>query len=227
MEQPYFLEEIGEDGVARITMTRVEVHNAFNDKLIVELTRALKGLADAEALGELLHTLNFLSKPTLALVQGPAFGGGVGLIAACDIALAADSASFSLSEVKLGLIPAVISPYVIHAIGERAARRYILTGERFDAGEARRVGLVHEVVSADMLEYEGAKMIEALLAAGPEAQREAKDLIFAVAHRPTSTEVIRDTTKRIARVRVTQEGQEGLSAFFEKRPAEWVPEKKD
>ena len=233
MDQPYFVEEIGDDGVARITMTRVEVHNAFNDKLIIELTQALKGLesdprvrvvvlaaegksfsagadlnwmksmasyskdenlADAEALGELLRTLNFLSKPTLALVQGAAFGGGVGLIAACDIAIGAEGAIFSLSEVKLGLIPAVISPYVINAMGERAARRYIITGERFDAAEAHRTGLLHEIVPAEMLEHEAEKIVAALLAAGPEAQREAK---------------------------------EGLNAFFEKRPAEWVPDKKD
>ncbi|MGO1121122.1 enoyl-CoA hydratase/isomerase family protein [Rhodovibrionaceae bacterium A322] len=261
MSDAFFLEERDSRGVVRLTLNRPDVHNAFNARLIADLTAALVRLdadpavrvvvlagagksfsagadlnwmrsmagyseaenqKDAEDLARLMDRLNHISKPTVALVQGAAFGGGVGLVACCDIVLASDKASFCLSEVKLGLIPAAISPYVIAAMGLSAARRYFLTAERFSAQEAHRLGMVHEVVAPDELEAAGASMIETLLVGGPRSQAESKDLIFAVSQRPLSEEVLLDTARRIARVRVSEEGQEGLSAFFEKRSADWV-----
>jgi methylglutaconyl-CoA hydratase len=260
MAEPLFLEEVGDNGVARVTLTRSHVHNAFNSDLIEELTRSLEGLEsdprvravvlaaqgtsfsagadlnwmgrmagygeaenleDARALAGLMRTLNDLSKPTLALVQGPAYGGGVGLVACCDIALAAESASFALTEVKLGLIPAVISPYVVAAIGERAARRYFLSAERFSAAEAERLGLVHQVVPDEQLEARAVRVLEAVLAGGPAAQAAAKALIFAVAHRPLDGALVEDTARRIAQVRAGKEGREGIRAFLEKRKPDW------
>jgi methylglutaconyl-CoA hydratase len=182
-----------------------------------------ENLRDAMGLGALMRTLAHLRKPTVARVHGAAYGGGVGLVACCDIAVAAQSATFSLSEVKLGLIPAVISPYVVAAMGEHAARRYFLTGERFEAAEAWRLGLVHEAVIDSELDQKVGEIVDALLAGGPVAQREAKELIRAVANRPVMSEVIQDTAERIARVRSSPEGREGVSAFLEKRPASWVP----
>ncbi len=177
---------------------------------------------DARALGEMLRRLNTLPKPTVALVQGAAFGGGVGLMAACDIVVAVSDAAFSLSEVKLGLIPAVISPYVIAAIGARRARRYFLTGERFDAEEARRIGLVHEVVEdAAALDSAGERIVERLFTAAPGALAEAKDLIAAVAGRPIDSHVIEDTARRIAERRTHDEAREGIAAFLEKRKPDW------
>jgi methylglutaconyl-CoA hydratase len=169
----------------------------------------------------LMRVLNFLPKPTVARVQGAAFGGGVGLVACCDIAIASDAASFSLSEVRLGLIPAVISPYVVAAIGERAARRYFLTAERFGADEALRIGLVHQVVPADQLDSAVDTILTRLSEGGPAAQRAAKDLIFAVTHRPIDAGLIHDTAERIATVRASSEGREGLAGFLEKRKPAW------
>jgi methylglutaconyl-CoA hydratase len=184
-----------------------------------------ENLRDAMGLGELMHTLHGLSKPTIARVQGPAYGGGVGLAACCDIAVGTLNASFSLSEVKLGLIPAVISPYVIAAIGERAAHRYFLTAERFDAAEAYRLGLLHELAqSDDEMDDKINDLCAALLAAGPQAIAEAKQLIGAVSNQPITGTLVADTAKRIARVRAGAEGKEGLSAFLEKRKARWVIE---
>jgi len=179
---------------------------------------------DAMGLAALMRTIAHLRKPTVARVQGAALGGGVGLVACCDVAVATQGATFSLSEVKLGLIPAVISPYVVAAIGERAARRYFLTAERFDAAEAWRLGLVHEIsaTEADMDEAIGA-IVDAMLAASPAAQKEAKDLIRAVANRPLTSEVVQDTADRIAKIRTSPEGREGVAAFLEKRRASWVP----
>jgi methylglutaconyl-CoA hydratase len=179
---------------------------------------------DAMALGALMRTLAHLRKPTIARVCGSAYGGGVGLVAACDIAVASQESTFSLSEVRLGLVPAVVSPYVVAAIGERAARRYFLTGERFDAAEAWRLGLVHEI-GRDEDEVDGkvGDLVYALLACGPVAQREAKELIRAVANRPLTSELIQDTAERIARLRASPEGREGVAAFLEKRRASWVP----
>ena len=179
---------------------------------------------DAMALGALMRTLAHLRKPTVARVHGAAYGGGVGLVACCDIAVAVQGATFSLSEVKLGLVPAVIAPYVVSAIGERAARRYFLTAELFDAAEAWRIGLVHELaVNEEELDQKVGEIVDALLACGPVAQREAKDLIRAVAHRPVTSEVIQDTAERIARIRSSPEGREGVAAFLEKRKPGWTP----
>jgi methylglutaconyl-CoA hydratase len=178
---------------------------------------------DALALGTLMRTLAQLAKPTIARVQGAAYGGGVGLVACCDIAVATQDATFSFSEVKLGLVPAVISPYAIAAIGERAARRYFLTGERFEAAEAWRLGLVHELCrDADDMDEKIGTIVDALLACGPVAQREAKDLVRAVAGRPVTAELIEETAGRIARIRSSPEGREGVGAFLEKRRAAWI-----
>lgn len=263
MTNPLFMQEIDQHGVAWLTLTRPEVHNAFNDTLIAELTSALNGVAtdervralvlggrgrsfsagadlgwmqrmagyskadnqrDARALADLMATLNRLPKPTVARVHGAAIGGGVGLVACCDIAIAAQTATFCLSEVKLGLTPAVISPYVVAAMGERAARRYFMTAETFSADEARALGLVHLVVADEAMDDAVGKILKALRSGGPRAQAAAKDLIFAVSGRPVDEAVIEDTAERIARQRVGSEGQEGVSAFLQKRPPEWLKE---
>jgi len=177
---------------------------------------------DALQLAALMVRLNVLNKPTLARVQGAAFGGGVGLVACCDMAVGSERALFALTEVRLGLIPAVISPYVIAAIGERAARRYILTGERFDAAEAKRIGLLHEVVPEALLDSTVNSLLEHLLKGGPQALVAAKSLIFAVSRQPTSTAVIADTAERITNTRASAEGREGVGAFLEKRPPVWI-----
>ncbi len=176
---------------------------------------------DAMQLARLMKTLNGLSKPVIGLVQGASFGGGVGLVACCDIAIASVQAKFCLSEVRLGLIPAVISPYVIAAMGERACRRYFMTAERFDASEAIRLGLVHQVVADDELEPALQHMIESLLSGGPAAQAAAKDLIQSVSRREINSELIEDTANRIARIRASEEGREGLNAFLQKRKPDW------
>jgi methylglutaconyl-CoA hydratase len=179
---------------------------------------------DAMGLAALMRTLAELRKPTIARVQGPAYGGGVGLVACCDIAVATTEASFALTEVKLGLIPAVISPYVIAAIGERAARRYFLTGERFEAGEAWRLGLIHEIApDEEELDQKVGELVDTLLACGPVAQAQAKSLIRAVTGRPVTSELIQDTADRIAKIRSSPEGTEGVAAFLEKRRASWLP----
>lgn len=190
-------------------------------KRMADYTRE-QNFDDAMGLAEMLREIALCNKPVIAEVHGAAFGGGVGLVAACDIAIASERASFCLSEVKLGLIPAAISPYVVEAIGPRAARRYFVTAERFSAAEAHRLGLVHEVVGEDELSTKVDEVIAAVLAGGPLAQAAAKDLIFAVAHRPLSEEVLRDTSRRIAEIRVGDEGQEGLGAFLEKRKPSWI-----
>jgi len=179
-------------------------------------------LRDAKALAALMRTLDAMRKPTIARVQGAAFGGGVGLVACCDIAIASKEATFSLSEVRLGLIPSVISPYVIAAIGERAARRYFLTAERFDAAEARRIGLVHEVVEGASLDDVVASMTVHLLKGGPQALAAAKNLIADVSRRPMDDTLSAETARRIAAIRVEREGQEGLAAFLEKRKPDWI-----
>ena len=254
------------NGFALLSLARPEVHNAFDETLIAELTAALRALdadaavravvllghgrsfcagadlnwmkkmagyghaenlADAQALAAMLKTLNTLSKPTVARVHGAAYGGGVGLVACCDIAIAAQDATFALSEAKLGLIPATISPYVIEAIGARMARRYFLSAERFDAAEAYRIGLVHDIVLQGDLDSRINEVLGALVVAGPRAQAESKALIRAVASRPVDDSVIADTAARIARVRSTPEAKEGVAAFLGKRRAAWVPEGPD
>ena len=176
---------------------------------------------DAKALGTLMHTLDSLPKTTIARVHGAAMGGGVGLVACCDIVIAAEHALFSLSEVRLGLMPAAISPFVIKAIGERQARRYFVTAERFDAHEARRIGLVHEVVSDDELDTTIDGLLEHLRANGPEAMVAAKRQALDIGGRPVDTAMLDDSARRIADIRVGAEGQEGIAAFLEKRKPEW------
>jgi len=247
-------------GVATVTLARPEVHNAFDEALIAELTRALKALdadpavrvvvlagegrsfcagadltwmqrmagydhaanlADAGALAAMLAALDRLAKPTIARVHGAAYGGGVGLVACCDIAIAAEEATFALSEARLGLIPATIGPYVVAAIGRRAARRYFLTAERFGAADALAVGLVHAVVPAAGLDARVREIVDQLQAAGPRAQAESKALIRAVAGRAIDDTVIADTVEWIAAVRASPEGREGIAAFLERRPPAW------
>ena len=181
-----------------------------------------ENVRDAMALAGLMRTLDGVKKPTIARVQGAAFGGGVGLVACCDIAIASTQAAFSLSEVRLGLIPSVISPYVIAAIGEREARRYFLTAERFDAVEARRIGLVHDVVDSGALDEAVAKIAGQLLKGGPQALAAAKKLIADVSRRSMDDALSAETARRIAAIRVESEGREGLAAFLEKRPPAWT-----
>jgi methylglutaconyl-CoA hydratase len=181
-----------------------------------------ENLADAHALAAMLRSLYALSKPTIARVGGAAFGGGVGLVAACDIAIGVPEATFALSEAKLGLIPATIGPYVIEAIGARQARRYFLTAERFGAAEALRIGLLHELVAAESIDARIDALIATLEAAGPAAQLECKALIRGVAHRPIDEDVIAGTAGHIAAVRASPEGREGVAAFLGKRAPTWV-----
>lgn len=181
-----------------------------------------ENLADAHALAAMLRSLYALSKPTIARVAGAAYGGGVGLVAACDIAIAVPEATFALTEAKLGLIPATIGPYVIEAIGARQARRYFLTAERFGAPDALRIGLLHEVVAREDIDARIDALIATLKAVGPAAQLECKALIRGVAHRPIDEDVIGGTVKHIAAVRASPEGREGVAAFLGKRPPEWV-----
>ena len=180
--------------------------------------------ADAMGLATMLATLANMRKPTVARVHGPAFAGGMGLVAACDIAVAALDVEFCLSEVKLGLIPATIGPYVVAAMGERAARRYMLTAERFTAAEAYRVGFVQEIVPADELDATVNAILGYLMAAGPHALTATKDLVRAVASRPVDQKLVEDTAKRIAKVRASAEGKEGVRSFLEKRKPAWHPE---
>ena len=247
--------------VATVTLNRPELHNAFDDALIHDLTHALEklgrdagvrvvvlagagksfsagadlnwmkrmasyteadNLRDAAAMANLMHTLSALPKPTVARVQGAALGGGVGLVACCDIALAAQEAVFSLSEVRLGLIPSVISPYVIRAIGRRAAHRFFLTAERFSAAEALRIGLVHEVTAAAQLDERGGFVVGELLKGGPHALTAAKQLIMDVAHARPDEALVAETARRIAAIRVSAEGREGIAAFLEKRKPGWM-----
>jgi methylglutaconyl-CoA hydratase len=182
-----------------------------------------ENMADAMALSTMLKTINFCPKPVIALVNGAAFGGGVGLVSVADIAFATRGAKFCLSEVRLGLTPATISPYVVAAMGERNARRYFITAERFDALTAHKIGFIHEVfVDSDALQIGLKDLLDNILVGGPEAVSEAKDLIFAVKNKPITDEIMMDTASRIAKRRISAEGQEGLSSFFDKRKANWI-----
>ena len=255
--------EITRDGaVARVTLNRPQLHNAFDEALIQGLADAFAALgedpavrvvlltgagrsfsagadlnwmqrastydeernrADARALELMLRTIDECPKPVVALVNGAAIGGGVGLVAACDIALAADGAVFATSEVRLGILPAVIAPFVVRAIGPREARRWFLTAERFGAEEARRIGLVHEVVAADQLEARGAAMVAELLKGGPEAIAEAKRLVQLVRTMPQGGSILAEATvAMIAERRASDEGKEGIGAFLEKRKPGWI-----
>lgn len=248
-------------GVIWIWMNRPDLHNAFDEMLIAELTGALRALdadegtrvlvlagrgksfsagadlnwmqrqgaasleenvADAFKLAGLFRTLSECRKPTIARVHGAALGGGMGLASACDICVASDRAVFATSEVKFGLIPSAISPYVIRAIGERQAYRYFQTAERISAARARELGLAHEVVEPAMLDAAVQQIVDALLAGGPLSQAAATELIRAVANQPVGDEVVADTAHRIARLRATPEAKEGLAAFLEKRSPNWM-----
>ena len=182
-------------------------------------------LADAQQLAKLMQTLNTFRTPTLALVQGAAYGGAVGLAACCDIVIASQDARFCLSEVKIGLIPAVISPYVIRAIGERQARRYFLSAEVIQAEQAQAMGLVHQLVDkpADLAPAAQA-FIQQLKQNSPQAMAAAKSLIFAISQPPIDDSVIDITVHSIADIRVSNEGQEGLKAFLNKRRPQWLAE---
>ena len=248
-------------GLARVTLNRPEVKNAFNETLIAEITEAMnklsgdanvravvlagagdafsagadlswmkrasnfsadENMSDARRLAAMLNAIYACEKPVIALVQGACMGGGVGLASACDIVIAAEDAFFALSEVRLGIIPAVISPFVLHAIGARQARRFFLTGERFDAAKAKEIGLVHMVCLKAQMEGTLDGVVKNLLACGPAAQGEAKKLIRIVTGRPVDDAVMAETAALIARVRSTPEGKEGVAAFLEKRKAKWV-----
>lgn len=182
---------------------------------------AAENLADARRLAALMSTIDTCPKPTVARIHGLAFAGAVGLIACCDIAVAATEAEFAISEVRLGLIPSVIGPYVVRAVGAREARRLILTAERISASEAHRIGLVHEVVPADRLDAAVEKRLAALIAAGPKALAAAKDLVATI-DRPIDAALIEETARRIAEIRRGPEAREGIGAFLEKRKPGWT-----
>jgi methylglutaconyl-CoA hydratase len=249
-----------DDGVATVTLNRPELHNAFDDALIADLTRTFERLgkdaavrivvlrgagksfcaggdlawmrrmagyneaenvADATRLAAMLRALDTLPRPTIAAVHGACFAGGMGLVACADIALCAEDAVFCLSEVRLGLVPATISPYVVRAMGARAARRYFLTAERFRAAEALRVGFVHDVVPADGLDAAVARMVTTLAESATGAQARSKALVGHVADHPISEALIGLTAQVIAEARASEEAREGLAAFFEKRKPRW------
>ena len=261
MTEQVLITSIDQRGIARLTMNRPDLRNAFNQDVINQICEAMGRLStdenvriivltgagkafsagadlnmmravadyspaenkdDARRLAHMLASIYHSPKPTIARVNGPAMGGGLGLIAACDIAIGADTSFFALSEVRVGLIPAVISPFVIQAIGTRQARRYFLSGERFDAATAEQMGLLHKTASPEMLDATIDEMIDNLLVCAPGAIGECKDLIQAVSARAIDEHVMRDTAERIARLRASKEGKEGVSAFLEKRKPNWI-----
>jgi methylglutaconyl-CoA hydratase len=250
-----------QDRVARITLTRPELRNAFNDEVIAHMSAAIAevgqradvravvlaaegpafcagadlnwmrriadysrddNLADAGQLAAMLQALYTCPKPTVARVQGDVFAGGMGLVAACDMAVSVDTATYCLSEVKLGLIPATISPYVIRAMGARAAHRYFLTAERFSAAEAHRIGFVHQVVDADGLDAAVNALTHALCSAGPDAVRACKLLVQDVAEREIDASLVAQTVAGIADIRASAEGREGVQSFLQKRKPNWL-----
>jgi methylglutaconyl-CoA hydratase len=258
------LEVTKQGGVARVTLDRPELRNAFDDGLIKKLHAAFddvskdkavrvmvlagngpafcagadlnwmkrmagysydENLADARALAEMLAALDRLPKPTIARVHGPVFAGGTGLVAACDIAVGTPEAKFCLSEAKLGLSPATISPYVLRAMGERMARRYFLTAEVFDAQEALRIGMLSALVEPNELDSSISSLVQHLLAGGPEALASIKALIRAVAGRRPDDALVAETAQRIAEIRGSPEGREGIASFLEKRKASWCSPK--
>ncbi len=181
-----------------------------------------ENLADAAKLAEMLRVIYECPKPTVVRVQGDVYAGGMGLVAACDVAVSVDTAGYCLSEVKLGLIPATISPYVIRAMGARAAHRYFLTAERFSAQEALRLGFVHEVVSADQLDAKVGEMTQAIVKNSPNAVKVCKKLVQGVANQEISQPLISETVEGIADIRASAEGREGVSAFLAKRKPSWL-----
>ncbi|MCX7251631.1 MAG: enoyl-CoA hydratase/isomerase family protein [Burkholderiales bacterium] len=181
-----------------------------------------QNLADAARLAEMLRVIHHCPKPVVARVQGDVYAGGMGLVACCDIALSADSAHYCLSETRLGLVPATISPYVMRAMGPRAAQRYCLSAERFDAAEALRIGFVHEVVTADQLDSRVDAVVKALLNASPAAVRACKRLLQDVAQREIDAALIAQTVEAIADIRASTEGREGVQSFLQKRQPAWL-----
>lgn len=181
-----------------------------------------ENLVDAGKLAEMLRVIYTCPKPTIARVQGDVYAGGMGLVACCDMAVAASHAGFCLSEVKIGLIPATISPYVIRAMGPRAAHRYFLTGERFDAAEALRTGFVHQVVEAEALDSAVDGLLKHLLSASPAAVQACKKLVLDVAGREVDEALIAETVAGIADIRASGEGKEGVQAFLNKRKPSWL-----
>jgi methylglutaconyl-CoA hydratase len=247
--------------VARVTLDRADVRNAFDDATIVELTAAFRALdddpnvraivlaasgpafcagadlnymkrmaeyseaenrADALGLATMLNTIYACRKPVIARVQGDAYAGGMGLVAVCDVVVASDNAHFCLSEARLGLMPATIAPYVIRAMGARAAHRYVITAERFDAAEALRIGFVHQVTSADQLDASVDAIARAVASNSPNAVRECKQLVAEFAGRDIDDALIADTAERIARIRASEEGRDGVRSFLEKRKPSWL-----
>jgi len=190
--------------------------------------KAMAGYSDTEnyddafKLADMLRTIYTCPKPTVAKIQGDCYAGGMGLVAACDIAVSVDTANFCLSEVKLGLIPATISPYVIKAMGENAARRYFLTAERFTAAEALRIGFVHEMVDAEALDTSVAAIVKSLVSNSPNAVKQAKLLVRDMAGRNIDTALLTDSARRIAAIRASDEGREGVASFLEKRKPSWL-----
>jgi methylglutaconyl-CoA hydratase len=251
-----------EGPIARVTLSRPELHNAFDEDLIAGLARTFSELArddtarvvvlagagksfsagadlnwmkrasaydeennrdDARALEAMLRAIDDCPRPVIGMVQGAAIGGGVGLVAACDIAVAGDAAVFGTSEVRLGIVPAVISPFVVRAIGPQQARRYFLTAERFGAEEARRIGLVHEVVPTERLESRVLEIAGEILKGGPLALADAKRLVRLVETMPQGGSILAEATVgMIAERRASEEGKEGISAFLEKRKPAWI-----
>lgn len=181
-----------------------------------------ENIADAGQLAAMLKAIYECPKPTIAAVQGDVFAGGMGLVAACDMAVSVRTATYCLSEVKLGLIPATISPYVIRAMGARAAHRYFLTAERFSAQEAHRIGFVHELVDADSLEAKVNELAQVLVSASPAAVRACKKLVQDVAQREIDAALIASTVEGIADIRASDEGREGVASFLQKRKPSWL-----
>jgi len=175
----------------------------------------------AHATARMLHKLHTLRKPTIACIRGAVRGGGCGLVAACDVAIAARTSTFKLSEVKLGIIPAIISPYVVAAMGERMANRYMITGEEFEAAEAYRIGFIHDICEDEDLAGKVGQLLAQLYTSGPRAIVAVKELIPLIAHVPVVEDIVEETARRLAEIRATPEAQEGLSAFLEKRKTTW------
>ena len=181
-----------------------------------------ENLADAAQLAEMLRVIYTCPQPTVARIQGDVYAGGMGLVAACDMAVSVDSANYCLSEVKLGLYPATISPYVIRAMGARAAHRYFLTAERFDAAEALHIGFVHAVVAGDKLDDKVAELTKALVSASPNAVKACKTLLHEVAGQAIDSALIAQTVQGIASIRASSEGKEGVQSFLQKRKPNWL-----
>lgn len=221
------LRVLGDDASVRVVVLEGD-GASFSAGADLNWMRGMARMSEAEnredslALARLMRTLDELPKPTIARVQGPAFGGGVGLIACCDIAIGVTEAKFGLTESRLGLLPAVISPYVIRAIGQRQARRYFASAEIFGAEEAQRIGLLHAVVDAASLDNAIRRQVDLLLRAGPNAAADAKRLVREVASHADANRHDSDNAALIARLRVSPEGQEGLAAFLDKRTPSWI-----